>query len=134
MDTPNLQQRLEQELADARKREDEVRREWEEVKQERERIERTLNVYMEKPTSRRRSIPGQVVVVRQPKTMRDHIIDAVERFDESEAFNARDIFELLDRDESKYHTTRPTITTTLRELEDKGQLKKTRHGMYQRKE
>ena len=126
MDTPNLQRILEAELAEARKREEEAIR-------ERERVESAYNAYMtEKPAGRRRSVPGQVVAVRQPKTMYDRIINAVEGFNQTETFDARAIFDLLGREDAKYESARPTITTTLRELEGKGQLKKAGHGVYQR--
>lgn len=132
MSTPDEVQRvLEQKLAEAQERADEAAREL-------ARVQRTYETYMaeERPTqSMRRSILGQTQVARpqQPTTLYEQIANVVDGFGTSESFNARAVFNELGRDEDRYESTRPTITTTLRQLEGDGTLKKVGHGVYQRK-
>jgi hypothetical protein len=129
MDTPSFQHTLEEQLAEAKRKEAEARKALNEAIQERERVERAYNGYMAKEkgiTSRRRSAP------RAEPTMYDRIVEAVGGFGLSESFDAKAIFDALGREDAKYESMRPTITSTLRELENKSQLKRVGHGVYQR--
>jgi hypothetical protein len=134
MTKDSLQIVLEKELAEARQKADETRQKADEAAQELQRVELTYKTYMEKEAQSKRSIFVKPAVFRQQSiTMYDRIMQAVDDFDKFKSFNARAVFDALGRDDAKYESTRPTITTTLRQLEHEGRLKKVGHGVYQKK-
>ena len=132
MNKPKLQSVLESELDEAKVR---VQQATEELA----RVESAYKAYMGATPTDGEMRQMQPMAVQAPAKFRQEglqakIAAAVNGMGVDDVINAKNVFNLLGRDEEQYESTRPTIAIFLSTKEKEGHLKKVGHGVYQKPE